>query len=113
MFTTPRTSTYRLRMAVLVGWMACCIVLFGVAVWLNGGVGPVHARAAAWTIAFAFAANSAFCIALLCAPAVQAWASADGGRLRGERSGLVVAAVLTAAAAVGVLVDLAQGSLPH
>lgn len=113
MFATQRNPAHRLRVAVLIGWIACCVALFTFAIWLNGGVGPVHVRSAAWTIAFAFGANSAFCIALLCVPAVEAWASADGRGLRGDRSGLVVAAVLTAATAVGVLVDLAQSSLPH
>lgn len=113
MFATQRNPAHRLRVPVLIGWIACCVALFTVAIWLNGGVGPVHVRSAAWTIALAFGANSTFCIALLCVPAVQAWASADGGGLGDDRSGLVVAAVLTAAAAVGVLVDLAQGSLPH
>lgn len=99
------SATHRLRIPVLVGWGTYWLALLAVAVWLNEGVAPVHVRSAMWVLALAFAGNSVFCTSVLLVPAVQAWACEGGERLKGDRSGLVVAAVLTAAAAVGTTLD--------
>jgi hypothetical protein len=99
------SATHRLRIPVLVGWGTYWLTLLAVAVWLSKGVAPMLVRSSMWVLAFAFAGNSVFCTSLLLVPAIQAWACERGERLKGDRSGLVVAAALTAAAAVGTTLD--------
>lgn len=109
MRTMRAGATYRIRLAVAVAWAVACLALFGAAVWLNGGDGPLHARAAAWLVFAAFAGSSAFSSILLCAPAARAWAFGGGPLPRRDRGGLLSTALFTGAAAAGVLVDLFRG----
>ena len=100
-----------LRIGVMVTWVILWNALFGVSIWLNGGLGHVRVPVANWPTAVALLGSSAFALLVAHSGRVQAWALRPGASARPIRKELWFVALLAGAMGGGALYGASVGAL--